>query len=149
MDDLSGEPIPSSISVDLSRVSPKGEEVPITRRVGSFLILDVRGAFDDLPAQGEPVYLYWYVDWDLENQVAPIQEGPDTLQYFACQDEYDPPELSGAYPELRTLMVVATTVPLEDNTSAYLVADEGYAVAMVDWRIHFEGNGNCLGGTAP
>ena len=109
------------------------------------MVFDVRDAFDNISETGEELFFYWFVDWDTDNQVEPIKVGEDSLQYFACEDEYDPPRLNGDYPTQRTVMVVATNQPLESASNAYLAEEEGLVMAMVDWSIQFEGSVQCTG----
>ena len=146
VEELSGPPLPSLIHVNLALITPPGEEISLVRKQDSFLVFDVRDAFDNIAEDGEDLFYYWYVDWDSDNLVEPVSVGEDSLQYFACIDEYDPPLLSGIYPQLRTLMVVATNQPLESPSFAYLTEEEGLIVAMVDWTIFFEGSNQCVGG---
>lgn len=146
VEELSGPPLPSLIHVNLALVAPPGEEISLVRKPDSFLVFDVRDAFDNIAEEGEELFYYWYVDWDSDNLVEPVAAGEDSLQYFACVDEYDPPLLSGNYPQLRTLMVVATNQPLQEPSQAYLSQEENLIVAMVDWTIFFEGNSQCVGG---
>jgi len=146
VEELSGPPLPSLIHVNLALITPPGEEISLVRKQNSFLVFDVRDVFDNIAEDGEKLFYYWYVDWDSDNLVEPVSVGEDSLQYFACIDEYDPPLLSGIYPQLRTLMVVATNQPLETPDLAYLSEEEGLIVAMVDWTIFFEGSNQCVGG---
>ena len=145
VDELSGSTLPNVIHIDLDKVTPSGEEVSLERKQNSFLVFDVRDAFDNIGDQGEELFFYWFVDWDTDNQVEPIMVGEDSLQYFACEDEYDPPQLNGDYPNQRTVMVVASNQPLDNATNAYLATEEGLVMAMVDWSIQFEGAVQCTG----
>ena len=145
VEELSGDPLPTVIHVNLEKITPAGEEVSLERKQNSFLIFDVRDAFDNIAEEGEILYFYWFVDWDTDNLVEPIMTGEDSLQYFACEDEYDPPRLNGDYPSQRTIMVLATNQPLEDTSSAYLTEEEGVVLAMIDWSIQFEGADQCTG----
>jgi hypothetical protein len=145
IDDLSGPPTPSIVETVLSNITPAGEEVSLIRKQGSFLVFDVRNGFSYLAEEGQELFYYWYVDWDTDNQVIPLTAGEDSLQYFACGNEFDPPEINGTYPAQRTIMVIAATQALADESQAYLSQDEGLSLSMYDWTIVFEGPYQCIG----
>ncbi len=146
VEDLSGPPVPNVVETELSNIKPEGERVSMVRLQGNFIIFDIRGAFENLADSNASLSYYWYVDWDHDNHVAPLATGLDTIQYFACGDQYDPPEVDGSYPATRTIMVVVSTGPLLVPEDAYLGAEEGVGVEFYDWTISFEQPYQCIGG---
>ncbi len=145
VEDLSGGEVPALIGVDLGRVTPQGDVVSLIRRPENFLVFDVREAFQQSTSDSDPLFFYWYVDWDTDNLVAPVEEQTDSFQFFACSETYDLPRLNGTYPERRSIMVLATLQPLENPEQGYLEVTADVPLAVIDWTLSFEGQGSCIG----